>query len=105
MTHQLKVGQEEKPFSFGFGALCKLEQQTGVSIQELPTKLAEKPLSLIIEILHIGFHEGARKEKDSFTQSKEDVADWLDSNPDLFNEAMKIINESMPKIGGEEKKE
>ena len=94
--HELKVNGVKLPFSFGMAALYKLETESNINISEMDQALKDKPVGHIIELLYAGFSDGHRKAKEKFTSTKEDVADWLDDNPELLDKALEVLNSSMP---------
>lgn len=79
---QIKLGGESRPVRFNRRALASLEQEWEVKgLQQLGEKVQNVGMSELPSLAYVGLLEGARKMKQEFTASKDDVRDWLDDEP------------------------
>ena len=101
----LAIGGQVRPLHFGFAALSEWCELSGFGIQDL-SKIGENlSLSNAISLIYVGLKHGARKSKEDFNLTSDDIADCIyDEGMGVFNEAMEIFGKSMAKINPEEKK-
>ena len=102
---KIAIGGEMRPLHFGFAALSQWCEMSGLGLQDL-ARVGEN-LSLInaINLIYVGLKHGARKSKDDFNYTSDDIADWIDDEGmDIFNEAMEIFSDQMAKMNPEEEK-
>jgi hypothetical protein len=99
----VKLESGSMPLKYGWAALRDWTGITGKSLQDLESLGSEMTVSEVITLIWVGFKQGARVEKVEFTLSEEEVADLMDDNPNLMNDAMKEFAKSMsspnPKAG------
>lgn len=101
----IAIGGEVRQIHYGFAALAEWCDLTGSGLNDL-SKLGEN-LSLVaaIQLIYCGLKHGARRSKEEFNYSYEDVADWIDEEGmEVFTEAMEVFSNSMAKINSSEKK-
>jgi len=101
----IAIGGELRPIHYGFAALAEWCDITGSGLKDLSTLANNLSLNSAIALIYCGLKHGARRNKEEFNQTIEDVADWIDEEGmDIFSEAMEIFSESMTKINPSEKK-
>ena len=103
--NKIAIGGELRPIHFGFAALAEWCKLSGFGIQDL-SKVGENiSLDNAITLIYVGLKHGARKSKEDFNFTADDVGDWIDDQGmDVFNEAMEMFGKSMAKITPEEQK-
>ena len=102
---KIAIGGEVRPIYFGFAALSQWCDLSGLGLHELSNVGDNISLSNAIDLIYVGLKHGARKSKEEFKYTADDVADWIDDDGmDVFNECMEIFSEQMAKITPEEKK-
>jgi len=102
---KIAIGGELRPIHFGFAALSQWCDLSGLGLHELSNVGDNISLSNAIDLIFVGLKHGARKSKEDFKYTSDDVADWIDDEGmDVFNEAMEIFSEQMAKVNPEEKK-
>lgn len=84
MIKEIEIGGQMRPVSYGFNALAMFQDLTGLGLAELPTIGMNMPIRHMIAFAYCGLKDGARKSKQEFTASVEDVGDWLDDNSEAF---------------------
>ena len=101
----LAIGGELRPLHYGFASLAEWCDLTGSGLNDLSKLGNNLSLNAAIQLIYCGLKHGARRSKEDFKYSVEDVADWIDDEGmDIFNEAMEVFSESMAKITPEKKK-
>ena len=99
------IGGEMRPIHYGFAALGEWCDMTNTPLQELGTLGQNISLSAAIQLIYCGLKHGARRTKESFNFTDDDVADWIDDEGmDVFNEDMEIFSSSLAKMNPGEKK-
>ena len=96
--NKLGIGGEMRPVHFGFATLadwCDMCKMTLADISKLGDNM---PISTAISMVFCGLKHGARKSKEEFKYSVEDVADWLDDDQNALTETMEIFTKSMGKV-------
>lgn len=94
MVNTVKIGGEERPVKFGFAALMQFTDATGYTLSDLDTIGDSLKLSEALELVKAGLKQGARVEGQSFNASLEDIADWLDDNPEALEEVLNLFTAS-----------
>jgi len=107
--HTLEIDGRNVPVSFGWGAMVKFEEKTGVRFPEFQTMLEkqEYPMGLLLVYVLTGLMEGARKAgiiaEDCPFQTVTDVADFLDEHPDALLKITNIAQSDNDALGDEKK--
>lgn len=83
---EINVGGQLRPVSYGFNALAMFQDMTGQPLNELPNIGLKMPMRYMIIFAYVGLKDGARKAKQEFAYTVEDVGDWLDDDADAFIE-------------------
>lgn len=85
MIKEINIGGKLRPVSYGFNALAMFQSMTGLTLTELNGIDSSKmTLTAMIQFAYCGLKDGARKAKQEFNYSTEDVADWLDDDSASF---------------------
>lgn len=97
----LKIGQEQYPVSFGYGALMAYETATGVGVSATFEAFSrgESRITDVLQLIACGLENGARKANAPRAYTPQDVADMLDDAPDateVIAQAMQILADSFP---------
>mgnify|MGYP003131998122 CR=1 FL=1 len=101
----IAIGGEMRPIHYGFAALGEWCDITNTPLQELGSLGQNISLSSAIQLIYCGLKHGARRNKESFKFTADDVADWIDDEGmGVFNEAMEIFGGSLAKLNPSEKK-
>ena len=105
MIKEIHIGGKMRPVSYGFNALAMFQDLTGIGLSQLGSmSMDTMTLTSMIKFAYCGLKDGARKAKQDFTASIEDVADWLDDDSqafiDLFSE---FVNSQAPEDTGKKK--
>ena len=88
---KLAIGGELRPIHFGFAALSQWCDLSGLGLNELHKIGENMSLTNAIDLIFVGLKHGARKSKEKFEHTSDDVADWIDDEGmHVFNEAMEI---------------
>lgn len=82
---EINIGGQPRPVSYGFNALAKFQEMSGLSLAELTSLNASSMgLKSMIQFAWVGLYDGARKAKMEFPFTIEDVGDWLDEDSEAF---------------------
>ena len=101
----IAIGGQVRPIHYGFAALGEWCDLTGSGLNDLSKLGSNLSLTAAIQLIWCGLKHGARRSKEDFNNSVDDVADWIDDEGmGIFNEAMEIFTASMAKIHPEKKK-
>ena len=101
----IAIGGEMRPIHYGFAALGEWCDLSGISLQELSKIGQNMSLTSAIQLIYCGLKHGARRQKENFDYTHNDIADWIDNEGmEIFNEAMEVFTESLAKLNTEEKK-
>lgn len=95
----IQVNGKELPISYGMAALADFLHSEGLTLTELGSIADRFQLTSVINLIHVGLKHGARKAGKEFALTPDDVADMLDDNPEIINEAMELFSASMPMQG------
>lgn len=106
MTKKIIIGGDLRPLKFGFGALYQYEVRTGRSaIEDFNLMQKGFKVSILVELLYSGLLCGAKEEGKPFDYTGEEVAGWLDENPEgLLSEITQLFVDSMPQDKGDKGK-
>lgn len=111
---KIKINGKDYPVAFSFNALnelCELKNCSFTELTELLAGNALLPNDLVI-IAFVGLKEGARKEKEKFDLTIDDVDELLFQNMSLIAEIMEAFqlqtsapkNQQAPRVGAISKK-
>jgi hypothetical protein len=102
---KIAIGGELRPLHYGMASLAEWCDLTGSGLQDLSSLGNNVSLNAAIQLIYCGLKHGARRCKEKFNYSVDDVADWIDEEGmDIFNEAMEVFTASMAKLNPEKKK-
>lgn len=92
MVNFIQAGGKERPIFFGFSAMRQFCEEQKWTLQQLNKFLESMENSMdldkVLRLIYIAFKDAARKQKEPFEFSFEEVVDWLDERDGLFNEAV-----------------
>ena len=91
------------PIHFGMAALSEFCDITDTPIKNLEFLGEDIKLGDSIKLVWCGLKHGARKELKKFTLTWEDIADFMDTDPEFINDAMNAFGDSMPEQGAKKK--
>ena len=100
---KIKIGETEYPIAFGMFALSEFLEEVGLTLSELGNLGSSLTLKQALKLAYIGFEDGARKAKEEFDLSFEDVCDLFDDDQDALQNVLGVFADSLPE-GGNEKK-
>ena len=101
----IAIGGELRPIHYGFAALAEWCDLTGSGLNDLSQLGDNMSMSAAIQLIYCGLKHGARRQKEDFNHTVDDVGDWIDEEGmDVFNEAMEVFSESLSKLNPDEKK-
>lgn len=97
MVERIETPVGKLPCMYGMGALIALERKTKRKFSEISAELqsGEISLELTVQLIWVGFENGARKANVKFAYADMDVADWMDADPDLARNCLELLTESM----------
>lgn len=84
------------PVYFGMNShveFCKLEN---VTLDELNAIQSNMKLNYIISFVYVGLKHGARKSKQEFKLTLEEVGDLIDDDKEFMNNVMDVMAASQP---------
>ena len=85
MLKEINIGGTTRPVSYGFNALAMFQNMSGLTLTELNSiDTTKMTLTAMIQFAYCGLKDGARKAKQEFGYTTEDVADWLDDDSEAF---------------------
>lgn len=100
---EITVKEEQWPIKFGFDALSKFQDMTGVSIEQVGNLGGNlKNFAQVIDLLYCGFWYGHKRTKKPFTMTRDEFEEICSDHPEIVGAASYIFNQSQP--GKEEKK-
>ena len=92
---KIAIVVEMRHVHYGFATLSEWCDLCGLTMNDL-TKIGENmPISTAINMVFCGLKHGARKSKNEFKITFDDVADWLDNDQQAMTDAMQIFSDSM----------
>ncbi len=99
MFDYVKINGKLRPCKFGFNALRIFSRITGISISEMEKIGENMTFDTAITLIHCGLIDGARKAKEEFNYTIDDLADDLDGDMSAIERCMVLFTEQ---IGGKE---
>jgi hypothetical protein len=97
MTEFITVNKIDYPILFGWNAIRKFSEQSGLNIKSLETAI-ETGMNYTFLAIYIGIEEGCRIEKKPFKLSIDDFVDMFDQDPNAIKDAIKKLMQSMQMI-------
>lgn len=96
MKTTIKIGKASYPVAFSNLALAKFLREEKLTLADLSTDIAARLdyLSTLRMVYH-AFEDGARKAGQELEPTFEQVCDLIDGKPELMNQVMEVINESL----------
>jgi hypothetical protein len=88
----INLGGVERPISFGMAAMATFSKETNISINEMFLMAQNMRLDHILTLAFAGLKDGARKAKQEFSFTNEDVADWFDADPNGMEKIGEVMN-------------
>lgn len=92
------IGGQRRPVHYGYWALAKFGEKTGVTLLGLMDLVSSLSFSSLITLIHTGLQDGGRIDKTPFTETEHEVADWLDARPEARQEFIDFFSECLVKI-------
>jgi len=88
----IEFAGKKRPVYFGFNALWRIEQQTGIPFSKIQELFENISLDTLVLMLYVSLHEGARKEGKECELTKDQVIDALDDyGIDRMDEIIEVI--------------
>lgn len=103
MTKNVEIGGKLRPVKFGFAALMEFTEANGYTMADLDTLGESMKLKDALFLVWCGLKHGARVEKQAFEQTIEEVADWLDDQPEAMENVLNVFSQSFSPSEGEKK--
>jgi hypothetical protein len=98
----IKIGEKSRPVFFGFAALRKFEELSGVNMSDIDSVLVNPSIDTIVKFVYAGLYGGARKKIQPFDFELSDIEDWLDDYGfDKLPELMEVYMSCMPQVEAE----
>ncbi len=97
MTEFITVNKKDYPILFGWNAIRKFSEQSGLTIKSLE-KAIESGMNYTFLAIYIGIEEGHRAEKKPFELTIDDFVDMFDQDPNAIKDAIKKLMQSMQMI-------
>ena len=96
MTAKVKIGKAIYPVAFSNLALAKFLREEKLTLADLSTDIAARLDYLsTLRMVYRAFEDGARKDGQNLELTFEQVCDLIDGKPELMNQVMEVINESL----------
>jgi len=103
MTKNVEIGGKQRPVKFGFAALMEFTEANGYTMADLDTLGESMKLKDALFLVWCGLKHGARVEKQAFEETIEEVADWLDDQPEAMENVLNVFAQSFSPSEGEKK--
>lgn len=103
MTKNVEIGGKLRPVKFGFAALMEFTEANGYTMADLDTLGESMKLKDALFLVWCGLKHGARVEKQAFKETIEEVADWLDDQPEAMENVLNVFSQSFSPSEGEKK--
>lgn len=103
MTKNVEIGGKLRPVKFGFAALMEFTEANGYTMADLDTLGESMKLKDALFLVWCGLKHGARVEKKAFEETLEEVADWLDDQPEAMENVLNVFAQSFSPSEGEKK--
>lgn len=89
----VRVGGRLRLLVVDFNALCTVQEITGVNITE---GVERPPLPVLRALCYAALRSGARREEKPFDFDLERVGDWMEEEPQLLAEVLKLTGDAQP---------
>lgn len=93
MTEIIEISGRKHPIRFGFNALREFSKLTGTTLSQMEKTGQDMTLDHAITLIYCGFKDGARKEKAPFRYDVADVADWIDEDQSVIEQAFRVFEQ------------
>lgn len=103
MIKNVEIGGKQRPVKFGFAALMEFTEANGYTMADLDTLGESMKLKDALFLVWCGLKHGARVEKQAFEETIEEVADWLDDQPEAMENVLNVFSQSFSPSEGEKK--
>ena len=94
MVKHVEIGGKERPVKYGFAALMEFTEENGYTMADLDKLGENMKLKDALFLVWCGLKHGARVEKQPYSYSIEDVADWLDETPEAMEKVLNVFSSS-----------
>ena len=94
MVKYVEIGGEERPVKFGFAALMEFTDENGYTMADLDNLGENMKLKDALFLVWCGLKHGARVEKKPYSYSIDDIADWLDEQPEAMEKVLNVFSSS-----------
>jgi len=94
MTKQVTINGAYYPVKFGFSALISFTDAAGLALEDLENLGDGMTLGTALTLVWAGLKDGARKEKQPFDLTVEDVADLIDDDQEAINNVLELFAKS-----------
>lgn len=96
MLETIKINKNEYPFTFGFNAMRKFIEETGLTTATFEYEIASK-LNYTLLAIYIGVQEGKRQQGEQFEMPIAEFVDLFDTNTGTAEmlKALKLMQKQM----------
>lgn len=102
----ITIGGKNRPVHFGINALAEFNKATGTDFEWI-FQIAQNPLSIDFDqlrwLVFVGLKHGAAENCQAVDFTVNDVGNWLNNDFKVFPEFVKVMAESLPELGDDEK--
>jgi hypothetical protein len=103
MVKHVEIGGASRAVKYGFAALMEFTESNGYTMADLDKLGENMKLKDALFLVWCGLKHGARVEKQPFSYTLEDVADWLDEKPEAMEEVLNVFGSSFSSSEEEKK--
>ncbi len=103
MVKHVEIGGASRAVKYGFAALMEFTESNGYTMADLDKLGENMKLKDALFLVWCGLKHGARVEKQPFSYTLEDVADWLDEKPQAMEEVLNVFSSSFSSSEEEKK--
>ena len=103
MVKHVEIGGASRAVKYGFAALMEFTESNGYTMADLDKLGENMKLKDALFLVWCGLKHGARVEKQPFSYTLEDVADWLDEKPQVMEEVLNVFSSSFSSSEEEKK--
>jgi len=100
-TPTINIGGEDRPIYYGMSAMAELEKSANIPLSDIANLMLGNSLDITLQIAFLGLKYGASFTGEKFTQSKDQVAFWIDEKGlSCLAEFMEIFVSDVTRISG-----
>lgn len=103
MVKHVEIGGASRAVKYGFAALMEFTESNGYTMADLDKLGENMKLKDALFLVWCGLKHGARVEKQPFSYTLEDVADWLDERPEAMEAVLNVFSSSFSSSEEEKK--